>query len=183
MSHKAPIVPTPEPGLDDPGPWPSSALSFVAVVAGLVGLILLGSALLSASFAEAGFGRRHHWGGHGGPPDPEQARERAEHAAEWVLRYVGASDEQHAQISAIIARSVDDLFALADSHREHREAMLELFRSPEIDRVELEQLRRAELELADGASRNLLEALVEAAEVLTPEQRAELMEFGERFHH
>jgi len=159
-------------------------LSLVAVVAGLAGLIFLGSFLLSASFAEAGFGRRHHWGGaHGGPPDPEQAREHAGQAAEWVLRYVDASDEQHARVNAIIARSVGDLFALGDTHREHRDAMLELFRSPEIDRVELDRLRRAELELADGASQTLLDALVEAAEVLTPEQRAELMELGERFHH
>jgi Spy/CpxP family protein refolding chaperone len=183
MSHQASTVPAPENDPVDPRPWPSSALSLVAVVAGLAGLILLGSILLSSSFAEAGFGHRQRWSGHGGPADPEAAREHAEHAADWVLRYVDASDEQRAQVSAIIARSVDDLFGLANTHREHRDAMLELFRSPEIDRVELDRLRRAELELADGASQTLLDALVEAAEVLTPEQRAELMELGERFHH
>ncbi len=182
MSHESSTAPAAQSDPVDPQPWPSSALSLVAVVAGLAGLILLGSFLLSASFAEAGFGRRHHWGRHGGPPDPEQVREHAEHAAEWVLGYVDASDEQQERIQAIIARSVDDLVTLADTHREHRDAMLELSRSPQIDRVELERLRRAELELADGASQTLLDALVEAAEVLTPEQRAELMTLGGRFH-
>ena len=173
----------------DPRPWPKNGLWFGVLIAGLVGVLLVGTTLAASGSSRWLASGSSHWLGHGhghrghfGAHDPETAREHTQQAAEWVLRYVDASDEQRAQINAIIERSVDDLFALADEHRGHREAVAELFRQPTIDRGALDDIRRAELELADGASQHLLGALADAAEVLTPEQREELYELAERFH-
>ncbi len=162
-------------------PWPRSGRSLVAVIAGLLGLILLGAALLGTSTAEAGgwFGHRGRW--HGGD-DPEAAVERVQHMARFVLSYVDATDEQEQRIEAIVARSVDDLQALRGEHRAHRDELMRLFQDPEIDRAAVEEVRRAELTLADTASQLLLEAFADAAEVLTPAQRAELFALAERFH-
>ena len=46
----------------------------------------------------------------------------------------------------------------------------------------IDAIRQAELELAEEASSRLVAAFADVAEVLTPEQRAELIELAERFH-
>ena len=51
---------------------------------------------------------------------------------------------------------------------------------PEVDRAKLEELRAAELALAESASGVLVEALADVAEALTPAQRAELLEHASR---
>jgi Spy/CpxP family protein refolding chaperone len=47
---------------------------------------------------------------------------------------------------------------------------------PSIDRAALEALRAEQLALADAASKRFIQALGDAAEVLTPEQRRNLDE-------
>ncbi|HXV60779.1 MAG TPA: periplasmic heavy metal sensor [Vicinamibacteria bacterium] len=146
-----------------------------------LGAIVAGTAVISthaAGWSHVGRGLRGHFG-----HDPELARERAEFAASWVLSRIDASDEQQERVKAIIGRSADDLAALVDQHRQSREAWVNELSKPTIDRAALEQLRRAEIEMAEAASTRLVEALADAAEALTPEQRAQLIEMAERFHH
>ena len=42
----------------------------------------------------------------------EEVREHAAFAAEWILRWVDASDEQTAGVQAVIGDAIEDLFAL-----------------------------------------------------------------------
>jgi Spy/CpxP family protein refolding chaperone len=164
------------------GSWraPRDGLGTGLLFAGLLTITLIAGALLSASWAEAGWGRFGH-GRHA--QDPEQAREHAEFAAEWILRVVGASDTQQAQVRGIIGTSVESLFPLADQHRTHRDELIAALSGPTVDHEALERVRQAELELADTASRQLVASLAEIAEVLTPEQRTELLALAERFRH
>jgi DNA-binding response OmpR family regulator len=53
--------------------------------------------------------------------------------------------------------------------------------APTIDRARLEALRVDQMQLADQASQRITAALVEAAEVLTPAQRADLARRLERW--
>ncbi|HSF19932.1 MAG TPA: periplasmic heavy metal sensor [Vicinamibacteria bacterium] len=145
-----------------------------------LGAIMAGAAVVStqaASWSHVGRGFRGHFG-----HDPELARERAEFAASWVLSRIDATDEQQERVKAIIGRSADDLAALVEQHRQSREAWVAELSKPTIDRAALEELRRAEMELADAATARVVDALAEAAEALTPEQRAQLIEMAERFH-
>ena len=169
----------------EPQPWPSSGVSLSVLLAVLLSIALIGGALLSGSFASASSlweGHGHHRWRHHGASDPQVTQERVQHAASWLVRYVDANDEQADQLDAIIARSVEEVLALRDSHGSHRDALISLLQEPVIDRAALEEIRRAELELAESASRSLVQALADAAEVLTPEQRMELVELGQRFH-
>ena len=154
------------------------------LIAGLVVAVLTGGALVSTQ-ASGFFGHSGHSGhGHRGHfrKNPEMAREHAEFAASWVLGRIDATDDQKEQVQAIIGNGVENLVGLAQQHRENHEAWrVELSKST-IDRVALEELRKSGIELADTASTRLIEALADAAEVLTPEQRAELMEMADRFH-
>jgi Spy/CpxP family protein refolding chaperone len=154
---------------------------WLAVAAVLLGAALLGSGALAwAGWPSHGFGQRHGRFQHS---TPEEAREHMSAGAEWVLRYVGASDEQRAEVDAILEQSIGDLFGLKAEHERNRDALIALLHQPEIDRDALEQIRVSEIDLADRASQQALDAFVDLAQVLTPEQRAELIELGERFRH
>ena len=114
--------------------------------------------------------------------DPEAAKRHAGMAIEWVLRGVDASEEQKLQAKRIAEGAIDQAGPLAARHRQHREAMARELAKPGIDREALERLRREEMALADEASKLAVGAIADLAEVLTPEQRAELVAFAHRFH-
>jgi Spy/CpxP family protein refolding chaperone len=155
----------------------------------LGGTILGGRALVGTSMAAAA--AWHGGGGHGpfglwrgrAVHDPEQARRHAEFAVRWVLRSVGATDAQQQQVQSIVGGLIDEIHGLAPVHQENRQAFLDELSRPTIDRAALDRLRSAELDLFDQTSLKVVEAFAEIAEVLTPEQRRELMEAVQEFHH
>ena len=151
------------------------------LITGLVGAVLAGGALVSTQasgfFGHGGHGHRGHFG-----KDPEMARERAEFATAFVLDRIDASDDQKEQVRAIIGSGVEDLIVLAQQHRENHEAWKIELSKTTIDRAALEELRKDGIQLADTASTRFVQALADAADVLTPEQRIELMEMADRFH-
>jgi Spy/CpxP family protein refolding chaperone len=51
---------------------------------------------------------------------------------------------------------------------------LQLLAAPTIDRAAIERIRVEQMQLAETATRRMTQALVDAAEVLNPEQRAKL---------
>jgi len=131
----------------------------------------------------------HGFGGHGRHAfgtqmlkDPAAAKEHAGMAVEWVLRGVNATDEQKQQAKRITGRLIDQMGPVVEKHREHREAIVRELAKPEIDREALERLRREEVALADEASKLAVASIADLGEVLTPEQRAELITFAHRFH-
>jgi Spy/CpxP family protein refolding chaperone len=122
-------------------------------------------------------------GGHGFAHDPERARERAAFAVEWAFRAVDATEAQRAEGKVVVERVVDQLIPFGERHREHREAVARELVKPQIDRAALEQLREQGIAMADEASRIAVDGMADLAEVLSPEQRAELLELAHRFHH
>ncbi len=122
-------------------------------------------------------GHRHGWG-----DDPARARKHAEFVTEFVLDEVDATPEQTEQVTAIVFGFMQDVHGLKEEHRLRREALLAALAAPEISRAELETLRTEELATLDGVSQRLVDAVVNAAAVLTPEQRSKLIELAEEMH-
>jgi Spy/CpxP family protein refolding chaperone len=114
--------------------------------------------------------------------DPENAGERAAFATDWILHRIDASEAQRQQVRAIVQGAVKDLWPMRDQHHQYLQALREALAQPTINRHTLGELRRAELQLAAMASNRLVEAMADAAEVLTPEQRATLAELAARWH-
>jgi len=123
-----------------------------------------------------------HFGSHSGMMSPEAAREHLQVAARWALRDVDATPEQQEKVNAIVASAVDDLFALKDRHLANREALHRQLVAPTIDRAAIEETRKAEMALADEASKRFVQAVADVSEVLTPEQRQALAERIHRLH-
>jgi|SRR5215475_10953730 len=119
-----------------------------------------------------GFGM-HGWGGHrfGGAFLTPGRIERMVNRLAWA---VDASTDQKQKLTAIMQRTADDLRPLREKGLDGRRQLRDVLTAPTIDRAQLEALRVDHMKLADQASQRITAALAEAAEVLTPEQRADL---------
>jgi periplasmic protein CpxP/Spy len=112
---------------------------------------------------------------------PEAQAERLEFATDWMLKKVDATDEQKQKVKDIVKAAAQELTPLRDQHRKHRDDFLAALTQTNVDRQTLEQLRQAELQLAQDASNRIVQALADVADVLTPEQRTELVKLAEQF--
>jgi Spy/CpxP family protein refolding chaperone len=153
------------------------------VLAGLAALASVTPRVWARGFAGHGaFGHGRHGFAARMVEDPAAAKEHAGLAVEWVLRGVDATEEQKQQARQITDRLIDEMGPVAEKHREHREAMARELAKPQIDREALERLRGEEIALADQASKRAVTAIADLGDVLTPEQRRELVAFAHRFH-
>ncbi len=133
---------------------------------GLAAVIAIGA---GAAIAQGGWGP----GGMGGFGGHMGAR-FAEHRFEKVMDEIGASAEQQDKIFAIVDRTRAELRPMGREFRGMREEVAALLTAPTIDRAAVEALRAKRIAEVDEASKKAVAAVIEAAEVLTPEQRAKL---------
>jgi Spy/CpxP family protein refolding chaperone len=144
-------------------------------IASLVGSLAAG---LGAGYAHA-HGGPGGWGGwHRGfdDADPQAMQRRAEARVKWMLADIDASEAQHKKIAEIMTAAMTDLRPLRQQAHEARRQAMEILSKPQIDRAALEALRAKRAQAMDQISRRLTQSLADAAEVLTPEQRAKLAE-------
>ena len=145
----------------------------------LIGLGAAGGALTTIAVNAGAHGGWHdgfRMHRHGHVHSAEHATERLQRVSAWALGSVDATGEQRDRIDAILAGAVNDIFPLRDEHRAHRRDLIAELARPQVDRTELERIRAAELALAETATARLLDATVAIAQVLSPEQRQQLVE-------
>ncbi len=145
----------------------------------LVGVGTLVAATFYSPAAEA-WGRRGSWG-HGGPGGHPSLSDAMvlEHARGGVDRLIGrvdGTDAQREALEPIIDQTVAELLAIRAQGKVLKAELHEAMARGDLDRAELEVVRRKGLALADLASAKVFDTLLEVSEVLTPEQRAELTE-------
>jgi Spy/CpxP family protein refolding chaperone len=88
------------------------------------------------------------------------------------LNAVGATKEQKMRIRAIFQQAAADLASVRTQRQANRHQIRAAFAQPNIDGIQLETLRVEQMQLVDASSRRWMTALVDAAKVLTAEQRA-----------
>jgi Spy/CpxP family protein refolding chaperone len=147
----------------------------------LVGIVAGGFAIAGLGMYRhhaMGFGPGHGWRGHhwmqDGPRSEDFAPRRIERMIGFAARRLDATDEQKKRLTDIATAAARDLLPMRDKMREARKQARQILTAPTIDRAALEALRAAQLAQADAASRRLAQAIADAADVLTPEQRAKL---------
>jgi Spy/CpxP family protein refolding chaperone len=129
-----------------------------------------------------GPGWRHHgmgghgmWGhGGGGPDGPGPGPERAQRIVGHALSYVDATPEQTQKINAIIDQAFKDFGPMRQEMETTRDQALGLFRAATLDRAAVEKLRAERIARMDEVSKKVVNAALDAAETLTPEQRAKI---------
>ncbi len=120
-----------------------------------------------------GFGG-HDMGGFGMAfGSPERVGRMVDH----MLDGLKASDAQRAQIKQIAQTAAADMSAQREAGRALRQKGLQILAAPTVDAAAAESLRQQALAQHDQASKRMLQAMLDIAKVLTPEQRAAI---GER---
>jgi len=112
---------------------------------------------------------------------PEERAARADFGTEWVLGKVDATSEQKTRIKAIVQDAIKDLAQVREQHVKNRQAFLDALTQPTVNRDALKQIRQSEMQLAESASDRFVNAIADAADVLTPEQRGKLVEMANQF--
>jgi Spy/CpxP family protein refolding chaperone len=144
------------------------ALVALAVLAGITGN------LLSKAFGQGNSWQHISWhdgGFFGGPFSPAQIDDRIDRMTKHMAIELDATAEQQAKLATIAKAAVADLRPLQEKARAARAQAVTLLTAPTIDRSAIERLRAENIGLAETASKRIAQALADAADVLSPEQR------------
>jgi Spy/CpxP family protein refolding chaperone len=174
----------------------SSSNSLARPVSGVLSRLLLssllvGGAALSALAVQAQPMPPGGPGGAGGPAGHRGHMMGGEHGhhgggmdMKWsgrMLDAVKATPEQRAQIQKIMEGARTDLQAQREAGQALRGQLMQAMAQPNIDANAVEQVRQKMLAQHDQVSKRRMQAMVDAARVLTPEQRKQLSErMGQR---
>jgi Spy/CpxP family protein refolding chaperone len=153
------------------------ALLCVAVVAGFTGNMLttaFGQGFAWHAWHDGGF---MNGGFMRGPLTPAQIDDRIDRMTKHMAIEIDATADQQAKIAAIAKAAVADLRPLREKAQAARAQAVTLLTAPTIDRSAIERLRAEQIGLAETASKRIAQALADAADVLSPEQRRKVADW------
>lgn len=106
--------------------------------------------------------------------DPARAEERADRMIRHISVEVDATADQQEKLRGIVKNAVKDMLPLREKMFATRQQARALLLGQTVDRAAIEKLRADRIAVADALSKRFTQALADAAEVLTPEQRHKL---------
>jgi protein CpxP len=150
---------------------------FAALVAATT--VITGAAVSKAfsnpyAFGPGWHGARGHWGS--APLDPAMIEDRADRMVRHLSIELDANNEQQEKLRGIMRAMLKDVLPARERAQAARLQARELMTATNIDRNAIEKLRADQIALADSVSKRITQALGDAAEVLSPEQRRKLAE-------
>jgi protein CpxP len=120
--------------------------------------------------------------GFGGGGTPEQHKAFMERRVDRMLDMLKANDSQRTAIKAIAERMFAEMQPIHQQHKQLHEAMVAAFTADTVDRAAVEKLRLQATALVDQGSQAFTKAMLDAAQVLTPEQRQTLAKLIQEHH-
>lgn len=167
--------PSPAPHVPAPRTRRGRTLMFATLI---VAAGLTGAAVTKAVSNPFGFGPGWHGGGMrghwGAPLDPAQIEDRADRMVRHLAVELDANNEQQDKLRGIMRGMLKDVIPAREKAQAARKQARELLTQTTIDRGAMEKLRTEQIALADSVSKRVVQALGDAAEVLSPEQRRKL---------
>jgi Spy/CpxP family protein refolding chaperone len=117
-----------------------------------------------------------------GTHSPAEVSAHVDHMLKHFYVEIDATDAQKAQIGPLVKQALNDLMPLhAQAQSAHSHA-LQALEQPTVDRAALEAARTEHLQLADAASKRIVQLLADVGDVLTPAQRQALAAHLEHLH-
>lgn len=150
------------------------------VFAFLAGASLVGG--IGAAAAAMGGGGWHHGMMMHGTGSPADMSAHIDHVLKHLYVEIDATDEQKAKIGPLVQQAVSDLLPLHTQFQAAHVQAVQGLTQPTVDRAALEAAREAHLQLADQASKRIVQLLGDVGDVLTPTQRNALATHLEQLH-
>lgn len=104
---------------------------------------------------------------------PETAAARR---ADWLLAGLNVGEAERGRIRQIVQAAAADLAGQRDARRQLHQQSMRLFAAPVVDAAAAEQLRQQMVATHDRVTRRRLQMLLDISAVLTPEQRAAVLQ-------
>jgi periplasmic protein CpxP/Spy len=145
------------------------------IVAAVIAAGLTGAAATSALSHGFGLGPGG-WHGRfmGGSFDPKQIEDRADRIVRHVAIEIDATNDQQEKLRNVVRTAVRDILPMREKTQAARVRARELLTQDKVDRAEIEKFRTDQAALADAFSKRVAQAIGDAAEILTPEQRRKI---------
>jgi len=148
----------------------------------IAGLIVAGAAFGGSQLAGAvQHAAGHHDMGRHAAMDPAEMDRHAAAMADRVL--ANGTPEQRARLVSIMRSAHAEIAPMHQQLHQAHERARALLMQPRVDRTALETLRAEQIRQIDAASRRFVQAMGDAADMLTPEQRALLFDHMQGQNH
>lgn len=157
-------------------PTPVTTRRWFTSLAAIGGL----AALATHATAQTSPGAPPQGRGPGQPPSPEQMAQAIDHRISRLIKAVDGTPEQKERLVKLAQTAMADMQPLRAQHMAARKKGMELLAGSSIDRNALERLRQEQITLADAMSKRMVQQMADAAEVLTPAQRAKMAQHMQR---
>lgn len=144
------------------------------LVTGAVALASLFSQAAMAAPADGPMGPGHHMRGGGMGEGMGGGMGMGGRHMGRMLDAVNATPEQRTQIKTIMESAQKDMAVIREAGRKLHEQSRAVFTQPNVDARAAETLRQQMLAQHDQASKRMMQAMLDASKVLTPEQRKTL---------
>ena len=148
------------------------------VFAFLAGACLVGG--IGAATAASGW--HHGMMMMNGTESPADMAAHIDHVLKHLYVEIDATDAQKAKIGPLVQQAATDLRPLHTQLQAAHVQVVQGLTQPTVDRAALETAREAHLQLADQASKRIVQLLGDVGDVLTPAQRSELATHLEQLH-
>jgi Spy/CpxP family protein refolding chaperone len=119
----------------------------------------------------------------GGSFDPAKFEQRIEKRVDKALNGTDATQDQKKQVAGILQAAFTDLKPLHAQRVENHKAMRAALEAPTIDTAKIEQIRAAQMKIADDSSKRFTKALTDAGNVLNANQRQAFFKTWSERHH
>jgi Spy/CpxP family protein refolding chaperone len=157
----------------DPTPSPRSRLRTLfnrqTVFAFVAGASVVGGLSVAAAAVTAN-GWHHSMMMHG-TESPADVAAHVDHVLKHLYVEIDATDAQKAKIGPLVQQAASDLFPLHTQLQAAHARVIQGLTQPTIDRAALESARESHLQLADQASKRIVQLIGDVGDVLTPAQR------------
>jgi protein CpxP len=129
-----------------------------------------------------GVGSLHHGMTMNANASPADIAAHVDHMLKHLYVEIDATPAQQAQIGPLVQQAVTDLLPLRPQLQTDRTQFVQALTQTTIDRNSLEAAREAHLQLADQASKRIVQLLGDVGSVLTPAQRQALANHLAQLH-